>query len=100
MYGRAAHERLTDSGDWREDIDLQQHRYMVEDTRLGLSLLVSVGRWAGIQMPVTEGLLNIACPVAEQDLYETGRTLETLGLSHMTREQLNTLLQQGFTTSL
>lgn len=99
MYGRAAHERLTDSGDWREDIDLRQHRYMVEDTRLGLSLLVSVGRWAGIQMPVTEGLLNIACPVAEQDLYETGRTLETLGLSHMTREQLNTLLQQGFTTS-
>jgi 3-hydroxybutyryl-CoA dehydrogenase len=98
MYGRAAHERLTDSGDWREDIDLQQHRYMVEDTRLGLSLMVSVGRWAGIQMPVTEGLLNIACPVAEQDLYETGRTLEALGLSHMTREQLNTLLHQGFTS--
>jgi len=29
MYGRAAHEKLTDSGDWREDINLQTHRYML-----------------------------------------------------------------------
>lgn len=96
MYGRAAHERLTDSGDWREDIDLLSHRYMVEDTRLGLSLLVSVAKWAGIRMPVTEGLLNIACPVAEQDLYTNGRTLESLSLSGMTRDQLTALLNDGF----
>ncbi len=98
MYGRAAHERLTDSGDWREDIDLQGHRYMVEDTRLGLSLLVSVGKWAGVPMPVTEGLLNIACPVAEQDLYANGRTLESLGLARLTRDQLAGLLSDGFST--
>ena len=48
MYGRGAHGRLTDSGDWRETIDLHRHRYMLEDTRLGLSFLVSTGRWAGV----------------------------------------------------
>ena len=39
MYGRGSHDRLTDSGDWREHIVLTQHRYMLEDTRIGLSFL-------------------------------------------------------------
>jgi opine dehydrogenase len=98
MYGRAAHERLTDSGDWREDINLQSHRYMLEDTRLGLSLLVSVGRWLGVATPVAEGLLNIATPVAERDLYGQGRTLESLNLFHHSQERLKALLEQGFSS--
>jgi opine dehydrogenase len=95
MYGRAAHEKLTDSGDWREDIDLRSHRYMLEDTRLGLSLIVSVGRWAGVPTPVAEGLLNIAAAVAERDLYREGRTLENLGLADCSREQMHDLLENG-----
>src|SRR6478672_9497034 len=31
MYGRGSHDRLTDSGDWRERIVLTGHRYMLED---------------------------------------------------------------------
>ena len=95
MYGRGAHGKLTDSGDWREDIDLQTHRYMLEDTRLGLSFLVSVGRWAGVPMPIAEGLLNIASAVAARDLYGEGRTLESLGLATLSRVQLQELLTQG-----
>ncbi|WP_116364681.1 NAD/NADP-dependent octopine/nopaline dehydrogenase family protein [Parahaliea mediterranea] len=95
MYGRSAHEKLTDSGDWREDIDLERHRYMLEDTRLGLSLLVSVGRWAGVSTPVAEGLLNVASGVTGRDLYREGRTLENLGLVGLNREQMYTLLQTG-----
>ena len=48
MYGRGAHDRLTDSGDWRERIVLTAHRYMLEDTRIGLSFLISVGELAGV----------------------------------------------------
>ena len=95
MYGRAAHEKLTDSGDWREDIDLKTHRYMLEDTRLGLSFLVSVGRWAGVAMPIAEGLLSIASPVSERTLYEEGRTLESLGLAHLSRAEMTQLLTEG-----
>ena len=40
MYGRGSHDRLTDSGDWRERIVLTEHRYMLEDARIGLSFLV------------------------------------------------------------
>ena len=95
MYGRSAHEKLTDSGDWREDINLKTHRYMLEDTRLGLSLIVSVGRWAGVPTPVAEGLLAIGGAVAERDLYAEGRTLESLGLDGLSREEMRQLLDEG-----
>ena len=95
MYGRAAHEQITDSGDWREDIDLKSHRYMLEDTRLGLSLIVSVGKWAGVPTPVAQGILSIASSVAERDLYDEGRTLENLGLAGMTKEEMKKLLHDG-----
>lgn len=95
MYGRSAHEKLTDSGDWREDIDLQEHRYMLEDTRLGLSFLVSVGRWAGVPTPVAAGLLSIASAVVGRDLYSEGRTLERLGLAELSRTAMDTLMYEG-----
>ncbi|MGW1680232.1 NAD/NADP octopine/nopaline dehydrogenase family protein [Saccharopolyspora sp. NPDC002376] len=96
MYGRAAHEKLTDSGDWREKIDLLSHRYMLEDTRLGLSLLVSVGRWAGVPTPVAHGLLSMASAITGRDLYAEGRTLESLGLAELSRDDLAQLLREGF----
>lgn len=95
MYGRGAHGKLTDSGDWREDIDLEKHRYMLEDTRLGLSLIVSVGRWAGVSTPVAEGLLNIASAITGRDLYAEGRTLENLGLADLNKQQLQAVLKEG-----
>jgi opine dehydrogenase len=95
MYGRRAHDQLTDSGDWREHIDLKTHRYMLEDTRLGLSFLVSVGRWTGVPTPVAQGLLSIASSVACRDLYAEGRTLENLGLAVLSREEMRVLLETG-----
>jgi opine dehydrogenase len=95
MYGRAAHEQLTDSGDWREKIVLKDHRYMNEDTALGLSLLVSLGRWLQCPTPVAEGFLAIASAITGRDLYAEGRTLENLGLADLSREEMRTLLTQG-----
>lgn len=95
MYGRAAHDRLTDSGDWREDIDLKSHRYMREDVRLGVSLLVSTGRWAGVPTPVAQGLLSLASAVTGEDLYARGRTLERLGLDTLSRAEMMGLLSRG-----
>lgn len=95
MYGRGAHGKLTDSGDWRENIDLHSHRYMLEDTRMGLSFIVSVGRWAGQPTPVAEGLLSIASAITGQDLYAQGRTLEMLGLDSLSQAQMRSLLTYG-----
>ncbi|EJO30196.1 NAD/NADP-dependent octopine/nopaline dehydrogenase family protein [Achromobacter marplatensis] len=95
MYGRGAHGKLTDSGDWRETIDLNTHRYMLEDTRLGLSFLVSAGRWAGVPTPVAQGLLSVASAITGRDLYAEGRTLEGLGLDALSRRGMAELLAQG-----
>lgn len=95
MYGRRAHDELTDSGDWRENIDLTSHRYMLEDTRLGLSLLVSVGKMADVPTPLAAGLLALGSAITGRDLYQEGRTLENLGLGDVGKDQLNTLLHDG-----
>lgn len=96
MYGNTAHEKLTDSGDWREHIVLKTHRYMREDTATGLSLLVSIGRWANVPMPVASGLLNIASAITGDDLYGDGRTLENLGLADMSATEMAAFLKEGF----
>lgn len=95
MYGNAAHEKLTDSGDWREKIDLKTHRYMREDTALGLSMLVSIGRWLGTPTPVAEGLLAMASAITGEDLYRDGRTLERLGLAALDRQAMKDFLRNG-----
>ncbi|MCC6211837.1 MAG: NAD/NADP octopine/nopaline dehydrogenase family protein [Burkholderiales bacterium] len=95
MYGDA-HDRLTESGDWREKIDLRAHRYMREDVACGLALLVSVARWAGVAAPVAAGLLAIASAALGEDLYrDSPRTLEALGLSDLDRAGMQRLLRDG-----
>jgi opine dehydrogenase len=96
MYGRGSHDKLTDSGDWREHIVLTEHRYMLEDLRIGLSFFVSVGALAGVAMPLARGFLAIGSAVCGQDFMGTGRTLESLGLGGMDRGQLQQLLKTGF----
>lgn len=95
MYGNAAHEKLTDSGDWRENLVLTEHRYMLEDVRVGLSLLVSIADWAQVPAPVATGLLSIASAVCGEDFRNTGRTLENLGLAGLDRAAMTTLLETG-----
>ena len=96
MYGNAAHERLTDSGDWRETIDLRTHRYMTEDTAIGLSLLVSLGARFEVPVPIAAGMLAIASAITGRDLYaESDRTLEALGLADLSDEALAALLRDG-----
>ena len=95
MYGNAAHERLTDSEDWREDIDLMTHRYMTEDMELGLAFLVSCAGYLGLDAPVSNGLLALGSAITGRDFRETGRTLKNLGLADLDRDALAELLYEG-----
>jgi opine dehydrogenase len=96
MYGRGSHDRLTDSGDWRERIVLTEHRYMREDLRLGLSLLVSVAELAGVPTPLAKSFLAIGGAICGEDFFKDGRTLAGLGLGHLDRNALQALLREGF----
>jgi opine dehydrogenase len=96
MYGRGSHDRLTDSGDWREHIVLTEHRYMLEDTRIGLSFLISAGALAGMTMPLARAFLSIGSAICGEDFTRTGRTLANLGLGELHRNALQALLRTGF----
>jgi opine dehydrogenase len=95
MYGRDSHKRLTDSGDWREDIDLHQHRYVTEDGELGLALIASCADYAGVEAPVAKGLLAMESAIVGRDFRQTGRTLEKLGLAGLAPGELKALLHDG-----
>lgn len=95
MYGNAAHEKLTDSGDWRENLILTEHRYMREDVAVGLALLVSVADWAGVPAPMATGLLALGSAICDDDFRQTGRTFENLGLSGMSVADLQVKLKAG-----
>ena len=75
MYARDAHDQLTDSGDWSERLILVEHRYMLEDLRLGLSFLASVAGLAGVQTPLVKAFLAIGSAITGQDFAVTGRSL-------------------------
>ena len=95
MYGDA-HDRLTESGDWREHIDLRTHRYMREDIAFGLAFLVSAARWAGLDAPVATGLLAIASAALGEDLYANSpRTRDALERAGLDRIAMKKLLQEG-----
>jgi opine dehydrogenase len=95
MYGRRVHQKLTDSGDWKEKIVLAEHRYMREDVELGLAFLVSACDWAGVDCPVARGLLALGSAVLGRDLRAGARTLEALGLAGLSREEMRRLLREG-----
>jgi opine dehydrogenase len=96
MYGRGSHDRLTDSGDWRERIVLTEHRYMREDLQLGLSFLASAAELAGVVAPLARSFLAIGGAICGEDFMQTGRTLESLGLGGVDRNELQHLLREGF----
>lgn len=94
MYGDA-HRKLVKSGDWREHIDLATHRYIAEDTELGLAFLASVARWRGVEAPIAHGLLAIVGAILGRDLRAGPRTLEALGLAALDRDALRQRLHEG-----
>ncbi|WP_102346646.1 NAD/NADP-dependent octopine/nopaline dehydrogenase family protein [Bacillus sp. Marseille-P3661] len=100
MYGNGAHEKLVDGKDWFEGLDLQNHRYMREDIACGLAFLVSLGDWLKIPTPTATGLLAIASGIVSENLRKNGRTIENLGLDHLSQAQMKTLLQAGIGVSV
>ncbi|MBC7578888.1 MAG: NAD/NADP octopine/nopaline dehydrogenase family protein [Tardiphaga sp.] len=96
MYGRGSHDRLTDSGDWREHIVLTEHRYMREDLRTGLSFFLSSAELAGVETPLIRSFLAIGGAICGENFLQGGRTLASLGLGGLDRDGLLKLLREGF----
>jgi opine dehydrogenase len=92
MYGVIDYAKFAESGDWREHIDINTHRYMREDIAIGLSLLSSLARKLEVDAPLANAFVSIASAVTGRDLFEEGRTLERLGHAGVSAQRLRKLL--------
>jgi len=95
MYGRRGHSELVKSEKWRESLDFN-HRYIREDVKCNLALLSSIGDLCEIETPIADSLLNLIGVITDEDYKKTGRTLEYLGLSNKTVDEIMELLHEGF----
>ena len=81
MYGNLAHDKLVSSKDWREDINIHSHRYVIEDIKEGLAFMNSLAEKLNIKVPITSSLLDITSTILGTDIKNIGRTLSNLGIN-------------------
>src|SRR5262249_35956236 len=71
------------------------HRFITEDVPYGLVFFRSLGQAAGVEMPVTGGLIGLACALYRRDFIAEGHTLARLGLQAMSSREIMALAQSG-----
>jgi len=64
------------------------NRYITEDVPMGLVLLASLGDKLGVKVPECHRLIEMSGGILSRDFYKEGRTLASLGIDKLTKEQL------------
>jgi len=54
-----------------------------------------LGRKLGVATPLMNALIEIATALNQEDYCQTGRTLESLGLAELSKEQIINLVESG-----
>ncbi|MBW1973879.1 MAG: NAD/NADP octopine/nopaline dehydrogenase family protein, partial [Deltaproteobacteria bacterium] len=70
-------------------------RYIEEDVAYGLVTMVSIGKMVKVITPTMELIVNLANLINEKNYWETGLTMEKLGLSHLNKEEFLKFLKEG-----
>lgn len=68
-------------------------RYVTEDIPYGVVPTSEMGKKAGMATPLLDALVAIASVVCQEDYRRTGRTLESLGLDKLSKEQIISLVK-------
>ena len=95
-YARLQQDWMVDSGHRTEFASLSQHRFMREDVQHGLTLLVSIAQWTKSSVPTMRGILALASAVAADNFLLNGRSLTSMGLTHLDEDDMEDLLMEGF----
>lgn len=72
-----------------------QHRYVDEDVGFGLVPIYYFGEMAGVEMPATKLMIDLACLERGINYWEEGLTLEKMGLRGVPVEKLAQYLEDG-----
>ena len=71
------------------------HRYVTEDVGFGLVPFAALGRLAGVETPVIDGLIALAGAATGVDFWAEGLTLHKMGLGGLSVSGLPGFLQEG-----
>ncbi len=63
-------------------------RYITEDLPFGLVPMSQLGDLLGVPTPLIDSFVNLGSVICEENYWETGRTLETLGLAGLSRDEI------------
>lgn len=70
-------------------------RYITEDVPYGLVPMSQLGEKLSVATPLMNTLIEIASVLNQEDYRKTGRTLESLGLAELNKEQIINLVESG-----
>lgn len=86
---------------WSKAPDTFNHRYLTEDIPFGLAPMESLGKWLGIPTPVMTATIEYACIVTGKNLRQGSRSVDYLGLTRYSREELLDIVnERGFSKDI
>lgn len=72
-----------------------KNRYYAEDIPFGLSSWAMLAHEYGVKTPIMDSMINMGTVIMEKDCWNSGRSLEELGIAGMDLETLKTYLIEG-----
>ncbi|MHB8072362.1 NAD/NADP octopine/nopaline dehydrogenase family protein [Desulfosporosinus fructosivorans] len=71
------------------------NRYITEDIPVGCHVYHELGKKFGVKTPVVDSMINLANAMLETDFYESGYSLEYLGIGHLDKDEMLEYLHEG-----
>ncbi len=71
------------------------HRYIFEDVPMSLVPIASLGERYGVSVRGIESIISLACIVHRTDYWKRGRTVERLGIGHLSVSELTHFVNEG-----
>lgn len=71
------------------------NRYITEDIPVGCHVYHELGKKFGVKTPVVDSMINLANAMLETNFYESGYSLDYLGIGHMTKDEMLQYLHEG-----
>lgn len=76
--------------------DSLDNRYLTEDTPYSLRAIVAIGRFLEIETPNMNAIITIGSALMGEDYMANGRTMKTMGLEEVSRDNIKEFLYKGY----
>jgi opine dehydrogenase len=71
------------------------HRYIFEDVPMSLVPIASLGARYGVTVHGMDSIIRLACIIHRTDYWKRGRTIERLGIGHLSVSELTRFVNEG-----